>query len=80
MFLGTWPCFICGCFYMFLGTWLLFLPCAWSISLAAQPGCLPDPTMLALFAMGSFFMRGAGCTINDMWDRDFDAKVRYPFQ
>ncbi|ELT89497.1 hypothetical protein CAPTEDRAFT_154146 [Capitella teleta] len=58
-----------------IGTWLLFLPCAWSISMAASPGALPDPAMLALFGLGSFFMRGAGCTINDMWDKDFDAKV-----
>lgn len=58
-----------------IGTWLLFLPCTWSISLAAAPGCFPDYTMLALFALGSFFMRGAGCTINDMWDKDIDAKV-----
>ena len=62
-------------YFTFSGTWLLYLPCTWSISLAAAPGCLPDPTMLALMAMGSFFMRGAGCTINDMWDKDFDAKV-----
>ncbi|XP_051785636.1 4-hydroxybenzoate polyprenyltransferase, mitochondrial isoform X3 [Erpetoichthys calabaricus] len=31
--------------------------------------------MLALFGVGAVLMRGAGCTINDMWDRDFDKKV-----
>lgn len=31
--------------------------------------------MLAVFATGAFVMRGAGCTINDMWDRDIDGKV-----
>ncbi|XP_070187327.1 4-hydroxybenzoate polyprenyltransferase, mitochondrial-like isoform X2 [Littorina saxatilis] len=31
--------------------------------------------MLTLFGAGAFFMRGAGCIINDMWDRDFDKKV-----
>jgi len=31
--------------------------------------------MLGLFAAGSFIMRGAGCIINDMWDKDIDAKV-----
>jgi 4-hydroxybenzoate polyprenyltransferase len=31
--------------------------------------------MLALFGTGAFIMRGAGCTINDMWDRDIDGKV-----
>ncbi|XP_063051668.1 4-hydroxybenzoate polyprenyltransferase, mitochondrial [Engraulis encrasicolus] len=58
-----------------IGTWLLFLPCTWSIALAAAPGCLPDLSMLALFGTGSLLMRGAGCTINDMWDKDFDKKV-----
>jgi 4-hydroxybenzoate polyprenyltransferase len=58
-----------------IGNWLVFLPCAWSITLATPAGQLPDPKMLALFAMGSFFMRGAGCTINDMWDKDFDSRV-----
>ncbi|NXP76790.1 COQ2 protein, partial [Ramphastos sulfuratus] len=57
------------------GTWLLYLPCSWSIALAAAPGCLPDGRMLALFGVGAVLMRGAGCTINDMWDRDYDRKV-----
>ncbi|XP_052448015.1 4-hydroxybenzoate polyprenyltransferase, mitochondrial [Carassius gibelio] len=58
-----------------IGTWLLYLPCTWSIGLAADPGCLPDLRMLALFGVGALLMRGAGCTINDMWDKDFDVKV-----
>ncbi|XP_007945026.1 4-hydroxybenzoate polyprenyltransferase, mitochondrial [Orycteropus afer afer] len=58
-----------------IGTWLLYLPCTWSISLAAEPGCFPDFYMLALFGTGAVLMRGAGCTINDMWDRDYDKKV-----
>ncbi|XP_029455425.1 4-hydroxybenzoate polyprenyltransferase, mitochondrial isoform X1 [Rhinatrema bivittatum] len=58
-----------------IGTWLLYLPCTWSISLAADGGSLPDLPMLALFGTGAVLMRGAGCTINDMWDRDFDRKV-----
>ncbi|GCB80566.1 hypothetical protein scyTo_0017230 [Scyliorhinus torazame] len=58
-----------------IGTWLLYLPCTWSISLAAEPGCLPDLSMLALFGTGALLMRGAGCTINDMWDKDIDRKV-----
>ncbi|KAJ1776912.1 Para-hydroxybenzoate--polyprenyltransferase, mitochondrial precursor (PHB:polyprenyltransferase) [Coemansia sp. RSA 1824] len=32
-------------------------------------------TMMALFGTGAVVMRGAGCTINDMWDVDFDKKV-----
>ncbi|KAK7103030.1 hypothetical protein V1264_021162 [Littorina saxatilis] len=58
-----------------IGTLLLLWPCSWSIALAADPGHLPDPWMLTLFGAGAFFMRGAGCIINDMWDRDFDKKV-----
>jgi len=34
-----------------------------------------DPKLLALFATGSFLMRGAGCTINDTWDANYDKKV-----
>ncbi|KAB7494830.1 4-hydroxybenzoate polyprenyltransferase, mitochondrial [Armadillidium nasatum] len=58
-----------------IGSWLLFWPCGWSIALAAPSGSLPDPYFLTLFAVGSFIMRGAGCTINDMWDKDLDKKV-----
>ncbi|CAL8249101.1 unnamed protein product [Merluccius merluccius] len=58
-----------------IGTWLLYLPCTWSIGLAADPGCLPHLGMLTLFGVGAVLMRGAGCTINDMWDKDFDRKV-----
>lgn len=31
--------------------------------------------MLVLFGAGAFVMRGAGCTINDLWDKDLDGKV-----
>uniref|UniRef100_A0A6G4ZXH6 Putative 4-hydroxybenzoate polyprenyltransferase mitochondrial n=1 Tax=Rhipicephalus microplus TaxID=6941 RepID=A0A6G4ZXH6_RHIMP len=58
-----------------IGTWLVMLPGAWSIGLAADPGCLPDLKLLAMYAAGALLMRGAGCTINDMWDRDIDRKV-----
>lgn len=58
-----------------IGSFLLFWPCGWSIALSASPGCLPDLYMLSLFAAGAVIMRGAGCTINDMWDRDIDGKV-----
>lgn len=58
-----------------IGSWLLFWPCGWSIASAAPPGCIPDLYTLALFGTGAFIMRGAGCTINDMWDRDIDKKV-----
>lgn len=58
-----------------IGSWLLFWPCGWGIASAAPAGCIPDLYMLMLFGTGAFIMRGAGCTINDMWDRDIDSKV-----
>lgn len=58
-----------------IGTYLLYWPCAWSIALSANAGCWPDFYMLGLFATGALIMRGAGCTINDLWDRDIDKKV-----
>ena len=57
-----------------IGAWLLFLPGLWSILLAREP---PARTLwlLALFGLGAIVMRGAGCVVNDMWDRDMDRKV-----
>jgi len=57
------------------GTWLLAWPCFWSIALAAPPGALPDAAMLALFGTGAVLLRGAGCTVNDLWDRNLDRRV-----
>jgi 4-hydroxybenzoate polyprenyltransferase len=60
-----------------IGAWLLLLPCWWSAGLAAigtgRP--YPDPWHVALFFVGAFVMRGAGCTWNDILDRDLDARV-----
>jgi 4-hydroxybenzoate polyprenyltransferase len=56
-----------------IGTWLLLLPCWWSIALAT-PGT-PDLFTVALFAVGAIIMRGAGCTLNDIVDRNFDRQV-----
>ncbi|KAG4922281.1 hypothetical protein AAZX31_18G197600 [Glycine max] len=58
-----------------IGTWLLLWPCMWSITLATTPGHLPDFKMLALFGCGALLLRGAGCTINDLLDRDIDTMV-----
>lgn len=61
-----------------IGSWLLYMPCTWSIALAAQHVGAPPSillTNLAIFGVGSVVMRGAGCTINDMWDAKLDAKV-----
>lgn len=56
-----------------IGTWLLLFPCWWSLALAADGW--PDPWLMLLFAVGAVVMRGAGCTVNDILDRDFDAMV-----
>lgn len=57
-----------------IGSWLLVLPGFWAFALAA-----PDwPTGLwlaALFGLGAVLMRGAGCVVNDLWDRDIDRQV-----
>ncbi len=58
-----------------IGTWLLLFPGWWSLALAATPGQLPDGYVMVLFAIGALVMRGAGCTINDIVDRDFDKQV-----
>jgi 4-hydroxybenzoate polyprenyltransferase len=60
-----------------IGTWLLLLPCWWGLALAAavdgwRPG---DLWIGAGCALGAWLMRGAGCTWNDITDRDFDAAV-----
>jgi 4-hydroxybenzoate polyprenyltransferase len=60
-----------------IGSWLLLTPCWWSAALAA--GMAHDltrlPLILLLFLIGAFAMRGAGCTWNDITDRDLDAQV-----
>jgi 4-hydroxybenzoate polyprenyltransferase len=56
-----------------IGTWLLLFPGWWGIALAAHR--LPGPVLLVLFAVGAAVMRGAGCTLNDIADRDYDAQV-----
>jgi 4-hydroxybenzoate polyprenyltransferase len=60
-----------------IGSWLLLMPCWWSAALAA--GVVADvgrlPLILLLFLVGAFVMRGAGCTWNDITDRDLDALV-----
>lgn len=60
-----------------IGSWLLFIPCLWSAALAAgiAQSVRDLPWVILLFAIGSFVMRGAGCTWNDITDRDLDAKV-----
>jgi 4-hydroxybenzoate polyprenyltransferase len=56
-----------------IGTWLLLFPGWWAIALAATGW--PDWWLVLLFGIGAVAMRGAGCTLNDIADRDYDAKV-----
>jgi 4-hydroxybenzoate polyprenyltransferase len=60
-----------------IGAWLLLFPAWWSQALAelslGRP--YPNPWYLALFLVGAFVMRGAGCTYNEIVDRDYDARV-----
>ncbi len=60
-----------------IGTWLLLFPGWWSIALAApnRTWSLPDVWIMVLFGVGAVVMRGAGCTINDILDRDIDRRV-----
>lgn len=59
-----------------IGTWLLAWPCLWSVGMAsAAQGLAPDWRLVLAFAIGAVVMRGAGCTFNDIVDRDIDALV-----
>jgi 4-hydroxybenzoate polyprenyltransferase len=59
-----------------IGSWLLLLPCWWSAALASVTAREPvNVRHLVLFFIGAFAMRGAGCTWNDIVDRDLDALV-----
>lgn len=61
-----------------VGTWLLYIPCTWSILIAAIQTGAPitlTATTLGLFGVGAVVMRGFGCTVNDLLDKDLDNKV-----
>ena len=64
-----------------IGAWLLFWPCVFGMAAGAASRHVAlfaagsDWWLLGLFALGTVVMRGAGCTYNDIVDRDFDAKV-----
>ena len=62
------------------GTWLLLLPCWWSLALGWKlqldnTGLNELGYLYILFTLGALIMRGAGCTINDLWDRKMDKLV-----
>jgi len=61
-----------------VGTWLLLLPCWWGALLAAaetETFGLRTLWIMIGCALGAWLMRGAGCTWNDISDRNFDGKV-----
>ncbi|HJS44994.1 MAG TPA: 4-hydroxybenzoate octaprenyltransferase [Rhizomicrobium sp.] len=63
-----------------IGTWLLFWPCVFGLLLGAAADERRflewrDLYYALLFAIGALVMRGAGCTLNDIIDRDIDAQV-----
>jgi 4-hydroxybenzoate polyprenyltransferase len=68
------PYAILGRFDRPIGSWLLFLPGLWAIVIAAQ-GFALGLWLVFLFAVGAAVMRGAGCVVNDLWDRKLDRLV-----
>lgn len=61
-----------------IGTWLLYAPCTWSLTMGSVMAGAPPATLtyyLGVYLLGAFLTRSAGCTINDIWDRDFDRGV-----
>ena len=58
-----------------IGTWLLLLPCWWGLALASRGDFVQSLYFGALFTVGAFVMRGAGCVWNDILDRNYDAQV-----
>jgi 4-hydroxybenzoate polyprenyltransferase len=60
-----------------IGWWLLLLPCWWGLFLAhiSRGGGLPNLWFVFLFLLGAIIMRGAGCTLNDIVDRNYDGLV-----
>jgi 4-hydroxybenzoate polyprenyltransferase len=59
-----------------IGSWLLLMPCWWSVGLAGmRVEQFPSLWHIVLFFIGAFAMRGAGCTWNDLVDRNLDRLV-----
>ena len=60
-----------------IGFMLLFWPCAWGLTLAYDFSSNLNNYFfyLILFFLGSVLMRSAGCVVNDIMDKEFDAKV-----
>lgn len=67
-------CFQIGRYHIPVGIWLLFWPSLWGLVMGCQG--VPRSRDVLLFVVGSILVRGAGCTINDIWDHKFDAQVQ----
>ena len=63
-----------------IGLWLLLLPCFWGLAIGmdGMGGIFKHWDVMFLviaFTLGAVLMRGAGCIINDLWDKDIDKEV-----
>ena len=56
-----------------IGALLLLWPTLWALWIAAEGP--PPPSILAIFVLGVWVMRAAGCVINDYADRHLDPQV-----
>ena len=57
-----------------IGSWLLLLPCLWTLPIFLN-SIIDLLEIYFIFIIGAFSMRAAGCTINDLWDKDIDKKI-----
>ena len=57
-----------------IGSWLLLLPCLWTLPIFLN-SITDILEIYFIFIIGAFSMRAAGCTINDLWDKDIDKKI-----
>jgi 4-hydroxybenzoate polyprenyltransferase len=58
-----------------IGTMLLLWPCIWGLAIAAPLHSPPNLLLCTSFTLGAIIMRSAGCTINDLWDQNYDKHV-----
>ena len=60
-----------------IGIWLLYWPCVFGLALGAvaERRIFPSALSVLLMALGAIVMRGAGCVVNDIVDRKYDAQV-----
>lgn len=58
-----------------IGIWLLLLPALWAIFMAGGLASVSTWYLAALFTIGAVVMRSAGCIVNDIWDKNIDAKI-----